>query len=203
MELEIDSKKELILNTALSLLSKNGFAKTTLDDIAGALGMKKSSLYYYYDNKEALINDVIKREQENYFKKLLEALTGKKTLLDRLISFETAKFEHMQRSVKLHVVNTNVILEFKCRMVDLLKDIKKKEMELISEVLDESLKKGEIIKCNTDEVAETILSVSESLRNVEFYYSAFIMNYEMKIEYSLKIMIWNLRLILNGLLIKK
>jgi AcrR family transcriptional regulator len=66
MKIEVDSKKELILNTALSLLAKNGFAKTTLDDIASALGMKKSSLYYYYQNKDALLQDVIDREQQRF-----------------------------------------------------------------------------------------------------------------------------------------
>lgn len=45
-----DSKKDLILKTARGMLARHGFAKTTLDDIANALGMKKSSLYYYYDN---------------------------------------------------------------------------------------------------------------------------------------------------------
>ena len=40
-----DRKKGIILDVTKKLIVQYGYAKTTLDDIAGALGIKKSSLY--------------------------------------------------------------------------------------------------------------------------------------------------------------
>lgn len=198
-----DTKKELILNTAVSLLAKNGFAKTTLDDIASALGMKKSSLYYYYENKEALLRDVINREQIHFCSMLKDAIKDRETLADKLIYYETVKFEHVAQSVKLHVVNANILLEFKSKMFEQLDIIREKELKMILEVFNDSVKKKEIIKCDTKRIAKTLLSISEALRHREFYYSTFAMNYNMNFENALDEMILTIKLVLNGILVNK
>jgi AcrR family transcriptional regulator len=67
-----DRKKNLILDVTKKLIVHYGYAKTTLDDIAGALGMKKSSLYYYYKNKEDIMYEVIMREKSLYLKCIMK-----------------------------------------------------------------------------------------------------------------------------------
>lgn len=198
-----DSKKELILNTAVSLLAKNGFAKTTLEDIANALGMKKSSLYYYYENKEALLQDVINREQTHFCSMLNTAIKYRKSLAEKLIYYETVKFEHVAQSVKLHVVNVNVLLEFKSKMFAQLDIIRAKELKMFQQVFDEAMKKKEIVKCDTKRIAKTLLSISEALRHREFYYSTFSMNYNMNFENARDEMILTIKLVLNGILVNK
>jgi len=198
-----DAKKELILNTAVSLLAKNGFAKTTLDDIAHALGMKKSSLYYYYENKEALIEDVINHEQSRVCFMLNDAIKSEKGLFEKLSLYETVKFEHVRQSVKLHVVNASVLLEFKSKMLEHLNILHEKETVMMQQVFDDAVKKKEIIKCDTKLIAKTILSVSESLRHREFFYSTFSMNYKLDFENALGEMINTIKLILNGILVNK
>ncbi|MHC1739406.1 MAG: TetR/AcrR family transcriptional regulator [Ignavibacteriaceae bacterium] len=198
-----DAKKELILNTAVSLLAKNGFAKTTLDDIANALGMKKSSLYYYYENKEALLRDVINREQVHFCSMLKDAIKDRENLADKLIYYETVKFEHVAQSVKLHLVNANVLLEFKSKMFEQLDIIREKELKMFQEVFDDAMKKKEIVKCDTKRIAKTLLSISEALRHREFYYSTFSMNYNMNFENARDEMILTIQLVLNGILVNK
>ncbi len=49
-----DEKRERILRVAEQLFGQQGYAHTTLDQIAGELGVTKPYLYYYFRNKQEL-----------------------------------------------------------------------------------------------------------------------------------------------------
>ena len=53
------NRKGEILEAAMGLFARLGFKKTTLDDVAGEVGIVKSALYRYFSNKEELFNAVI------------------------------------------------------------------------------------------------------------------------------------------------
>ena len=68
--------KERILAAALELFSQNGYAGTNIRELAGSLGMGKSSMYRHFESKEEIWN----------------------TLLDELIAYYEARFgspEHL------------------------------------------------------------------------------------------------------------
>jgi AcrR family transcriptional regulator len=54
--------KHKIVNIASHVFSKYGFKKATMDDIAKASGMGKSSIYYYFNSKEKIFEAVVKKE---------------------------------------------------------------------------------------------------------------------------------------------
>lgn len=195
----IDAKKELILKTARELLAKNGFAKTTLDDIANALGMKKSSLYYYYSNKEALIEDVMNHERENFCLLINDALNSEGTTIDKIINYEKAKFEYVSETIKLHEISTSVLFEMKSKMFDQIQIIHKKEIEMLRKILDEGIRKKEINKCDTKRIAELILTLSEALRHREFYFASFSINKKIDFTKAVDDMIFAVKLIFDGL----
>jgi len=49
-------KKDQIILAAIREFSKKGFARTTINDIAGAAGIGKGTVYEYFANKEEIIN---------------------------------------------------------------------------------------------------------------------------------------------------
>jgi AcrR family transcriptional regulator len=51
-------KKKIII-TAGQIFSRYGFKKTTMDEVAKALKMGKSSLYYYFESKEEIFEAVV------------------------------------------------------------------------------------------------------------------------------------------------
>jgi len=59
-----DAVRENILKIAQEIFSKFGYKKTTLDDIANAVRKGKSSLYYYFNSKEDLFQEVIQKEAD-------------------------------------------------------------------------------------------------------------------------------------------
>ena len=58
---EREEKREAVLHAAAQAFSRNGYYRTSLDDIAERLGITKPTLYYYAKNKEDLIAAVMER----------------------------------------------------------------------------------------------------------------------------------------------
>ncbi len=48
-----------VLGKAAELFASQGFAATSLKDVADAVGLQRSSIYYYYPNKDALLAELI------------------------------------------------------------------------------------------------------------------------------------------------
>jgi AcrR family transcriptional regulator len=48
-----------VLDKAAGLFASRGFASTSLKDVADAVGLQRSSIYYYYPNKDALLKELI------------------------------------------------------------------------------------------------------------------------------------------------
>jgi AcrR family transcriptional regulator len=54
-----DETRAAILQVALELFTERGFDGASIRDIADALGVTKSSLYYHFDNKEAILRALL------------------------------------------------------------------------------------------------------------------------------------------------
>ncbi len=65
-------KRDLILEAALDVFSKNGFRGSTIDEIAEAAGMSKPNLLYYFRSKEDIHATLIKRLLDTWLAPLRE-----------------------------------------------------------------------------------------------------------------------------------
>jgi hypothetical protein len=73
---------------------------------------------------------------------------------------------------------------------------------MLTSILDDSIKNKEIKKCDTKKVAELILTLSEALRHREFYFASFTVNKTIDFTNAVEEMIFAIKLIFDGLLIK-
>lgn len=53
------ARKELIVSAAAKVFSEKGFSLATVRDIADEASMLSGSLYYYFDSKEAMVEEVL------------------------------------------------------------------------------------------------------------------------------------------------
>ena len=60
-----NTKKE-ILEAALELFSVQGFEATSISQIASAVGIRKASLYSHFENKQAILDELVKEVLEQY-----------------------------------------------------------------------------------------------------------------------------------------
>ena len=74
--------RERILQAAGELFGKFGYDRTTLEGICRKMGKAKTSIYYYYDGKQALLKDIVGQE----FAHLRERLEPLMTVDENLTS---------------------------------------------------------------------------------------------------------------------
>ena len=60
-----NTKRE-ILEASLELFSVQGFEATSISQIAGAVGIRKASLYSHFDSKQAILDALVKDVLEQY-----------------------------------------------------------------------------------------------------------------------------------------
>ena len=58
--------KQEILEASLELFSAQGFEATSISQIAGAVGIRKASLYSHFENKQAILDALVKEVLEQY-----------------------------------------------------------------------------------------------------------------------------------------
>jgi AcrR family transcriptional regulator len=75
------------LDAAMTTFWRKGYAATSLDDLTGAMGIRRSSLYAAYDDKETLFRRAIDRYGETRIRPLLAKLDEGQTLEDGLRAF--------------------------------------------------------------------------------------------------------------------
>ncbi|WP_144712620.1 TetR/AcrR family transcriptional regulator [Curtobacterium pusillum] len=58
------AKREEILTTALDLVARQGFRRTSIKDIADAVDLTQAGLLHYFDSKDELWVDILRRRDE-------------------------------------------------------------------------------------------------------------------------------------------
>ena len=56
-----EGTKERILRIALELFAQNGYLGTSMNDIAGQLGITKAALYKHYAGKQEILDKIVER----------------------------------------------------------------------------------------------------------------------------------------------
>lgn len=68
--------RDLILKSAARLFRRQGFSATTLREIAATARIKAGSIYYYFDSKEAILDEVLDRGLRHVFESVKAAVEG-------------------------------------------------------------------------------------------------------------------------------
>src|SRR5215831_5822159 len=69
---DLDQRASRILDVAARLIVRYGYDKTTLDDIAAAANISKSTMYLYWKSKDELFQALITRETLQLFDEWLQ-----------------------------------------------------------------------------------------------------------------------------------
>lgn len=135
--------RERILDEARDQLLTKGFAATSMQEIADAVGMTKPALYYHFRDKQDLLIAVLGREMEEGKRAFLESLAEHETMVDRLAFGATWCFARIKGDLgrlmsDMHrVLPPDRVHQFKCSHP--------MPVDLVAHVLREGKEKGELI----------------------------------------------------------
>jgi TetR/AcrR family transcriptional regulator, cholesterol catabolism regulator len=81
-----NGKRELILRVAAGLFRRQGFERTSVRDIAEALGMTSGSLFYHFASKEEMLVAVMEEGVSDIMRSVRDGLAGETRLPERLLA---------------------------------------------------------------------------------------------------------------------
>ncbi|MFC2133592.1 TetR/AcrR family transcriptional regulator [Bacteroidota bacterium] len=164
-----DTKKQKIIDQAKQIFGQLGFNKTTLDDIAEAVGMKKNSLYYYFENKEKLFTELFYSEMKKIEEGQTEILIkckSSRSKIEELIKYTLDV--HSTRSLAVRTFTIKAFFEIKRFLQSDIEKFKIKQTRRFEEIFREGVKNKEFKKHNSAILAENIVSVMNALMAFEF-----------------------------------
>jgi TetR/AcrR family transcriptional regulator len=89
-EIEKESRKADIIDTAAQLFSQKGFHDVKMDEIAERVGLSKGTIYLYFENKEALFFSIIQVRFSELTEQMQEILLLNEPFIENLKRFVTA-----------------------------------------------------------------------------------------------------------------
>lgn len=151
-----DHRKKQIHEAALKQFSLHGFSKTTMDDIAESIGMKKASLYYYYKNKEAIFRSVIEEEVNHFTKNIESRHLQMSTSSEKLLCIFKTQLEFFQDRFIVFNLSIKLMTGARSIMYKMHQKFRDSNIALIEAILREGIESGEFKECNTKLTAETL-----------------------------------------------
>lgn len=88
-----DITQQEILKAAIRLYQKSGPSGVTMDDVAAAIGRSRTSLYYYYKNRDEIYQAVMDKIAWDMAAEIREAAMAAETLWDKIYAFCYTKLE--------------------------------------------------------------------------------------------------------------
>ncbi|MFA9376141.1 MAG: TetR/AcrR family transcriptional regulator [Lachnotalea sp.] len=149
--------KDKIIDAAWVLFHEKGYENTTVDDIIVAANTSKGSFYYYFDRKDALL-DTLANRFDNEYSKLEARIKPELNCYDKLlfINYEMHLFIEKQIDVDLisSLYSTQLLIKGNSNLIDQNRFYYK----LVSDIIEEGQSKAHITK-------------TESVRELTQYYT--------------------------------
>ncbi|HQP30350.1 MAG TPA: TetR/AcrR family transcriptional regulator [Deltaproteobacteria bacterium] len=90
-----DERRQELLKTASEVILEYGIQKTTLDDIARRAGMAKTSLYYYFKEKDEIVRAIIRNVMEDLLASMRQAAEAGDTSEEKLCGLIEARYRYI------------------------------------------------------------------------------------------------------------
>lgn len=109
--------RETILEAALDVFSSEGFRGATLDQIAGAAGLSKPNLLYYFPSKEAIYTELLSTLLDTWLDPL-RALDDTGNPIDEIVGYVMRKLQMSRDFPRESKLFANEIVQGAPRILD-------------------------------------------------------------------------------------
>lgn len=138
-----------VLESTAKVLIERGYAATRLTDIAAQADLHAGSLYYYFDSKDELVEEVLKYSTQFAQAHVRSAIDALPEGTDAGVRLETALRAHLEASLELGelaTAHTRTYLQLPAAMQDRLRPLRRGFSALWTELVEDAVKEGELRK---------------------------------------------------------
>lgn len=150
-----------IIKGAKKLMQQYGLKKTTMEDIAKAAGKSKSTLYYYFKDKEEIFDRVINLEIDEFFQTVKITVNKQVDAISMLKAYIVTKVKTLRDKTNLYsfAIENDLQGRVNKEFTNLRNRYDNEEKKLIGSILT----KGVESKLFTNEITPEIDTLSELL----------------------------------------
>jgi len=128
-------KRIKILEAAKSCFTQFGYEKTTLEDIGKKLGLNKSSLYYYFKNKEEIFTAVVVKEAEKIVDDLQNEFEHKEQPEEKIQVYMKKRLTYYRKVLGLHKLEAESLRQIQPGFHDLYSSLMQREVVFVAREL--------------------------------------------------------------------
>lgn len=137
--------RDEIIDVARKIFTRQGYRKTTMEDIAIATKKGKSSIYYYYKSKEEIFEAVVVREAQELKRKLEKVIQAGETPMEQLKNYMMFRVYNIKTVSNFYSVlkeNSFEQMKFVERIRSKFED---EEYKMVLDILEKGIKKGTFV----------------------------------------------------------
>jgi len=161
----MDDKKKHILTAAEGIFARFGFKKATMDDIAGKAHIGKSTLYYYFKNKQEIMAEVIRLDTRKFRQKLTEAIERAETPQEKINDYVLARMKYLQELTNYYTTLTDEYLDHYSFAEEIRKDFNRYELESLMGLLREGSDRGVF---QLEDIEATARMIAIAIKGLEY-----------------------------------
>ena len=149
-----------ILETALRTFARYGFKKTTLEDIAGELGMTKGNLYLYVKDKRDLYERSVARAFRGWQERVAQDMESKKDVVVRFRVMCVKAYQYLSLNEDLQsIVLRDPTIFTLSPGEDRFYSVNVAAVEMIKRVLEQGIRERRFRKMDVEPMAEFLFSI--------------------------------------------
>lgn len=142
-----EEKRRTIALSCTELLLVHGIGNLTISEIAKTAGVGKGTIYEYFENKEDIVFEIISIFMAEYEETLLEIVNQATSTKEKLFHFLSMIFEEVSYNKHLSIYREFLAISLTNgteQMVDFSQGCKEKFTEILDQIIEEGIQKGEI-----------------------------------------------------------
>lgn len=155
----MNKTKRKIFETSLKLFSEKGYDATSIEEITAVVGVAKGTLYYHFSSKEEIFNFLVE-EGMKLLKNSIEIKTSKcNNTLDKMKAITLVQLKTVLKYENLLTIVLSQIWGNETRNI-FCKQKVLEYIQVVQEIVQEGIDKGDIINCDAELLASEIFSLT-------------------------------------------
>lgn len=156
--------RDKIIKEAAMIFNHYSYKKTTITDIANAVGKGKSSIYYYFKGKDEIFIAVLRKEADMLRNELLTAVEACNEPIEKIRTYVLTRMEVYKKASNLYKTYASgmaIELPFIDELID---EYNQLELSLLTDIIEQGCKSNKFVINNP---ALTALAIVTALKSLE------------------------------------
>jgi TetR/AcrR family transcriptional regulator len=155
-------KRREIATQAFQVVLERGAYATTITDIAKSLGMKRSTLYWYFSDLGSLFDAVTQEIHEEVASYVVQAMAKRDHPIDQLIAVLEAAVDFYEKRGEV-LRGLIQLWAFRCHdvetMIERQRQVLAPQRKFLVQLVEQGVQNGDIRPCDVPGLVDTVLTL--------------------------------------------